>query len=54
MAARPDIKEGSVVLVLTDDGWKSGRAQVVYRDKHGPIAVMVNGKRYSVSEFKKR
>jgi hypothetical protein len=54
MSARPDIKQGSVVLVLTSDGWRSGKVQVVYRDKHGPIAVVVDGKRYNVSQFKKR
>lgn len=54
MAARPDIKEGSTVLVLTEDGWKRGVATVVYRDRHGPIAVVVDGKRYGVSKFAKR
>lgn len=49
-----EITEGDTVLVLTNDGWERGVAQVVYRDKHGPIGVVVNGKRYSVGSFKKR
>lgn len=53
MPAR-DIKDGDTVLILTEDGWKRGKAQVVYRDKHGPIAVMVDGKRYGVGKFSKR
>jgi hypothetical protein len=53
MAAR-EIKEGDTVLIMTSDGWKTGVAQVVYRDKHGPIGVVVDGKRYSVGDFKKR
>ena len=53
MAARVDIKEGSTVLVLTKDGWKQGKATVVYRDRHGPIGVVVDGKRYGVSQFAK-
>jgi hypothetical protein len=53
MAARVNIEDGSTVLVLTKDGWKRGTATVVYRDRHGPIAVLVNGKRYGVSQFAK-
>ena len=53
MPAR-EIREGDTVLILADDGWKRGRVQVVYRDKHGPIAVVVNGKRYGVGKFSKR
>lgn len=53
MAQRKEIKEGQTVLILTEDGWRSGKVQVVYRDRHGPIGVMVDGKRYGVSQFKK-
>lgn len=53
MAAH-EIKEGDSVLIMTSDGWKIGVAQVVYRDKHGPIGVVVGGKRYNVGDFKRR
>lgn len=53
MPAR-EIHEGDTVLILTEDGWKSGKAQAVLRDKHGPIAVVVGGKRYGVGKFSKR
>ena len=53
MPAR-EIQEGDVVLIMTEDGWKRGTAQAVLRDKHGPIAVVVDGKRYGVGKFSKR
>lgn len=54
MAQRKEIREGQNILILTGDGWKTGKVQTVYRDKHGPIAVMVDGVRYGVSAFKAR
>jgi hypothetical protein len=53
VAQRKEIKEGQQVLILTDNGWRLGTVQVVHRDRHGPIGVVVDGKRYGVSQFKR-